>query len=425
MKTINMNKIYIIAILVLTAFTLKAQQPNYNPYFPTDISSKDWNIAAHAFYDNHNNSNSLSNEFSFALNNSEYIDDDLKDKQMDLLHESVYVGRIFKGEMGVWLNNKKKQNNSFYYIGMDLQQVIDGQVDPNFVGLMLYGNKRYAGETLNISNTEYSSIYFNRIKLGMGKIFGDGNIKHTLSGLVGFTVGQNYDYLNVQNASIYTHADGDYIDFAIQAETQLADTVWGSIFTVNGMGASLDLHYSLHKEKDFYFALNIGNLGFVHWNGSPFSGTIDTAFRFDGTESDTTNNSQISDDLSQDNLRNMLFKDIDGSSFNKVLPFNINLTAGKFFSDGKFYVGLNTTFYPTLISNYRAELFATWNIKDKFQVTPIIAYSSYNKLNVGLAVGAQLWEKIYLRAGTSYLNSMFISESVAGQGGFVSIVFVR
>lgn len=420
-----MNKIYILLILLITAFTVKAQQPAYNAYFPIDISSKDWSIAAHASYDNHNNSNYLTNEFSMGLNNSEFLNDELKDRQMNNIDGTVLVGRTSKTAVGVWFRNKKKQNNYFYYFGIDGQQVLDGSVDKDLVGLGLYGNKPYAGEQLNISNTEYMNIYFNRIKLGMGNTFGNNDIKHTFSGILGVTAGQNYDHTKLQSASFYTHPDGDYLDMNVQAETQLGDTVWADVFTVNGMGASLDLHYSMHKEKDFFIAVNLQNVGFVNWSKNPFSATADTIMHFEGMDNDTTNDQQIPDDFSYGNLRNIIFTSPDRSSFSEFLPFDINLTAGKFFSDGKFYVGLNTTFYPTLISNYRAELFATWNIKDKFQVTPIVAYSSYNKLNIGLAVGAQLWEKVYLRAGTSYLNSMFIAEAAAGQGGFVSIVFVR
>ncbi len=424
-KTMNMKNIYILTILLFTALSISAQLPNYNPYFPVDMSSKDWSFAAHAFYDNHNNSNYLSNEFSKALNNSEYLDTDLKDRQMSKIEGPVLANRTSIAAVGIWLRNKKKQNNVFYYFGMDGQQVLDGSVDENLVGLALYGNKPYAGQELSISNTEYMSIYFNRLKLGMGKTFGEGNIKHTVSGILGITSGQNYDYLNVQNASFYTHPDGDYLDMHVQAETQLGDTVWGDVFTINGLGASVDLHYSMQKDKDFFFAINLQNMGFISWNKSPFSATADTNIHFEGIDNDSTNNQEIPNDYSYGNLRDVVFTNPDRSSFSEVLPFNINLTGGKFFSDGKFYVGLNATFYPTLIANYRAELFATWNIHDKFQVTPLIAYSSYNKLNVGLAVGAQLWESVYLRVGTVYLNSMFISEAAAGQGGFFSIVFVR
>jgi len=418
-----MNKLYIILIITFASLNAQAQQPDYNPYSPVDFSTKDWTYAAHAFYNNHNNSNSLSNEFSKAYNNSEYLSKELKDQQMSQLGESVKVGRVYRGELGAWFKSRKEQNSPFFYVGVDFQEVLDGQVDKDFVGLVLYGNKHYAGQQVDISNTEYTNDYFNRVKFGMGKAFGNGEIVHTLSAVLGLTIGQNHDYLKVNNAGLFTQEDGDYIDVSIQAETKLADTVWGSLFTVNGLGASADLHYSMYKEKDFFLAINFQNLGFVNWNGGPFTATADTSFRFDGLANDSTNQEQIPNDFSKSGLRNLIFKNPGHSSFTEGLPLNINFTAGKYFSDGKFYIGINTDFYPSLISTYRAELFGTWNIQEKYQITPIVSYSSFGQMNIGLALGAQLWDSVSIRMGSSYLNSMFNPNANAAQGGFISLVF--
>jgi len=409
----------------MASLTVNAQQPDYNPYFPVDKSKTDWGMAAHVFYNNHNNSNSLSNEFTSAYNQSQYISPELKERQMNELNGAVLVGRTYRGSMGLWLKNKEKQHAPFFYFGVDFQEVLDGQVDEDFVGLVLYGNKRYAGQELNISHSEYTNTYFNRIKLGMGKTFEKGEIVHSLTGTIGLTFGQNFDYFNVSNATLFTQTDGEYLDMAIQAETKLGDTVWGNIFTVNGLGASADLHYSLHKDQNFFLALNIHNLGFVRWNGGPFVATADTSLRFQGLDNDSTNNEQIPSDFSPKGLRNLIFKNPDNTAFTETLPFHINFTAGKYFSGNRFYVGVNTHYYPNLISAFRAELFATWNIQEKYQITPIIAYSSFRKVNVGLAVGAHLWNSLSIRIGSSYLNSMFIKNSPAGQGGFVSLVFVH
>jgi len=415
-----MQKIFIFIYFSFSALLLQAQQLDYNEYYPKDVNSGDWKYMAHSFYNNHNNSNYLSNEFSFALNNSDYIDQELKDKQMDLIKGDVLLGRKFQGGFGLWVNRTKKQNSSYFYFGMDFQQILDGNVDPDFVGLALYGNKHYAGESIEITNTEYSNVYFNRLKFGMGKSFGSGDIKQHVFGLIGFTIGQNSDYFKLQYAGLYTHPDGDYLDIDIQAKTQLADTVWANVFEINGLGASLDLHYSLIKEKDFYLAVNLNNLGFVHWNKNPFTANVDTAFRFEGVDQQ-----EISGDFSGDRLRNMIFTNPETSAFNKALPFDIRLAAGKFFRNGEFYLGVNTTIYPGLLAKYRSEIFVTWNIRNRLQLSPILGYSSYQKLNIGLAVGVQVFQNLYFKIGSSYMNSMFVADAAAAQGGFISLVFVN
>lgn len=420
-----MKKSVLLLSFILFAAIGFVQTPNYNPYFPQGLNSKDWKFAAHTFYDIHNNSNYLSNEFSFALNNSEFIDESMKERQIDQLKGSVLAGRTSKVELGVWYRNSNKENNLFYYVGLDAQQNLVAEVDPNLIKLVLNGNKPYAGTPLIIENTNYKNIYFNRIKLGLGKSLATNETTHTLSAIFGVTDGQNLDEINIESASVFTEQNGDFLELNVVAETQRGNTAWGNLFTINGLGASVDLHYSILKDKDFYFAVNINNIGFINWNKSTFSANVDTSFSFTGIQNDTNNLDEIPNDFSTDNLRDIVFENPNTSSFLQALPYDINLNAGKFIKEGKFYIGMNTHLYPSAIFNYRAEFFATWNMKNRFQLSPIIAYSSFAKLNVGLAIGFELWETFQIRAGTSYLNSMFISDSPVGQGGFISLVFIN
>jgi len=103
----------------------------------------------------------------------------------------------------------------------------------------------------------------------------------------------------------------------------------------------------------------------------------------------------------------------------------LNLTGGKYFAEGKFYSGVNLWLYPTLEANYRIELFGTWNHNDFFQLTPIIGYSSYEKINAGIGLGFKLGENIIIQAGSTYLNTIFSDQSIAGTGGFIRLVFVN
>lgn len=419
-----MYKYWIMIVIVFCALGLKAQEQYYHVYYPQQMDADHWKLKAQIYYVNHNNSSGFINEFASAINQSKYIDQDLKDRQSEVLESSIMSGRILKSGFDFYMNSRDQKKGLYYYFGLDHQQVLDSRVDENMVKLLFYGNKAYAGENLSIQNTDYSSIYFNRIKLGIGKHFGKGEVKHEVSAKLGMNFGQNYDAVQIQNSNFYTHPQGDYLDIKLQAETQLADTVWGDLFTINGMGASLDLHYSVHQDKDFFIAVHIGNIGFVNWNKSPFVASADTSFRFSGLENDSLSQEQIPNDYSYNNLRNLLFTQPSHEAFAKLLPIDIQLTGGQFFADGKIYVGVNTRFYPTLLANYGAEVFATYNYLNLFQVTPIIGYNSYHQFNIGLAVGFELWDSLSLRAGTSYLNSMFNPNAKLGQGGFISVFYI-
>lgn len=413
----KMNVIVLTIIAFLFSIDLIAQESLYYNYYPTDINKTEWKIGGHLFYENHNNSDQLTNEFAQAVNNSEYLNNAFKQKQLDALNGSSYVNRISKGTMGFWL----RKNKLSYYLGIDLQQVLDGRIDEDLTKLMLMGNAPYAGQTLNFEKTDYMNVYFNRINLGLSKTFDNSDNQHTITGLLAFTVGQNYNYTELTSGSAFTHENGEYLDLAIAGQTQISDTVWADIFTFAGYGASLDLDYSFLKKDDFFINIGIKNLGFVNWNKAPFQSTADTSIHFTGIDSGSDND--IPNNFSESSLRDLIFKEVDGTPFTKSLPYHLHLSAGKFFSQSRFYIGVNTAFYPSLHYNYRAELFLTWNIKDRIRLSPLFAYSSFQKFNIGLAAETTLWEKLSLRAGSSYLNTAFQKESPLGQGFFLSLVF--
>jgi hypothetical protein len=417
-----MKRIWLL-IFVCFSFVAFGQQYLYYTYFPTDLNNQDWKITSHEFYNTHNNSNYLTNEFAKAIDKSSYLSEEFKKKQIDLLKGSTKAGRTSALGYGIWLKKKDQPNKPFYYMGFDLQQVLDAAIDPNLIKILLNGNSPYAGEELSISNSNYLNVYFNRLKFGMGKTFIKGDYKHTLSGIIGFTVGQNYNHTEVTQGSFYTETNGDYLNIDIQAQMQMSDSAWGTIFSVNGLGASLDLHYSIYKDNDFLLSINVNNLGFINWHKKPYQASTNTSYRFEGFNNDTIGGDQIPDDFTYDNLRNLVFKNPDGSAFSEMLPFDINLSAGKFLKDARFYIGFSANYYPNLSNAFRTEVFATWNIKNSFRLTPIISYSSFNKINAGLAIDFQLWKALSIRGGSTYLNTLFNPEAPLGQGAFISIVF--
>ncbi|MCB2221735.1 MAG: hypothetical protein KQI35_15170 [Bacteroidetes bacterium] len=418
-----MKRILAIAILILSTSFLGAQMPGIHPYYPHSLVKDSWKYSFRAYYHDDANSNHFNNELFSAINKSEYLTDDLKDRQISSLDGQTLTGRIRQSGVEAWFSSIKKPGKLYFYAGLDFQQVLDSQIDPDLIGLLLKGNKPYAGQTLSVPDSEYLNIYFNRIKGGLGMFFGSSDIKHSFRGVLAFSSGQNYDWVKVTNSSFYTHPEGDYLDAVIIAETKSSDSTWGKVYDINGVGISADLHYAIEKEKDFYAGIGLQNLGFINWNKNPFSASMDTTFRFDGVSNDTTNNQGIPNDYSYDNLKNLIFKNPDDSPFSKTLPVIINVTAGKFFSDGKFYAGMNAFYYPTLISNYRLEVFGTWNHKDQLQVTPIVVYSSYSKFNFGFALGWFITDQLVFRAGSSYLNSYFSKTALVGQGGYLGLTF--
>jgi len=416
-----MRRITVILIISFFAIQAFAQVPGFNPYDPQSLATKDWKFAGQLYFSDASNSNAFSNDFFRKVNRSEYLDATLKNEQLGSIDGNTLTGSIREIGGEVFLRNK----NKYFYLGLENQHVLDTKIDKDLLNLLLLGNKSFAGQTLEVPSTEYYSLYFTQLKFGMGFNFAKNDIEQVFAFNVNLNAGQNYNEINLDHSSFYTHPDGDFLDVSLHADTRLSDTAWAEVSEVNGLGFSGDLFYSVLKEKNFYVAATVKNIGFIQWNKSPFVASIDTNFIFDGLTMDTTQTAgdDLPDDFSYDNLRRIAFKNPDNSPFSTALPVMINVTGGKFFSEGRYYLGLNTHFYPSLKAAYRLELFFTWRMKNVLSLTPLISYSSFEKLNYGLAFNMSVSKNIAIQAGSSYLNSLFSKDALAGSGGFARISF--
>jgi len=419
-----MYKLQLFFLFMVISLMSHAQLNNYDLYLPANTNASDNKYTSQIYYNSHLNSNGLTNGFLNTLNKSGYISDELKNDQYEQLNGHVLSSHNMIAGADFWINSQDEDKFS-YYFGFDHQQILDSKIDADIIGLLFYGNKKYAGKNLNIDDTHLYSTYFNRMKVGGGIDFGDGDTKHTISGALSIILGQNYEELTIHKSDFYTQQEGEYIDLSIQADIELADTSWANIWTINGIGSSIDLSYSLIKENNYHLALSIKNLGIINWRNASFSGSADTSLRFQGIQNDDDQDQTIPDNFSFDNLRNIVFKDAREEAFTKMLPMDIHITGGKYFSNSKFYAGVSTVFFPSLHRSYIAEVFFTWNHKDKFHITPIVAYNSLEQLTAGLAIGVNISKSISIRAGSSYLTSSFNSQAPAAQGGFVSFIFIK
>ena len=408
---------------MLLGSRLAAQQADLYPYFPGQTLDDDWKFRADIFAAEESNSNTFTNAFVREITRSGHIDQQMKEDQLDRMNGHILTGTVRSIGGGAFFQSKKL----FYYAGAEHQHMLDSRIGSDLAKLLLLGNKPFAGSILEVPSSDYTNVYFNRLMLGAGYTLEGEGKSHAFFLKAGLTSGQNYDYIHVEKATMYTHPDGDYLDLVVQADTRLSDTVWAGVFDFNGFGVTFDLAYTLHAAQDYYIGMTVKNLGFINWNGNTFTASVDTAFRFEGISMDTTasSNGALPNDYSYNNLRRILFKDPDGSSFSEATPVILNLSGGKYFAEGKYYAGINAFYYPAFDANFKIELFGTWNHSSLFQLTPIVTYSAYQKIHFGLAAGLKMGNNFRLQAGSNYLDSFFIGDHPAGRGGFVRLIYMR
>lgn len=397
------------------------------PFFPKDVAdSLNWKWQVSPFFNQQAGSNTFTNEFFSVINKSEYLSSELIDEQIDNMSGSSLSGQITNIGVGLKVNSKKNPGKSHLNIAFEHQHYLDASLDDDLVKLLMKGNKPYAGQTLLATNSSYYNVYFNQLKAGMGHRFLKSDAVHEINWMLGFNIGQNYNKLEVHNSSLYTDPDGDYLEVVASMNVELSDTAWAEVYEANGYGFSSDLQYTYTKPEKFHVGISFKNLGMIFWNGNTFSGERDTSFVFSGINNDTISgeNENIPNDFSYDNLRRLLFTSSSTENFSTALPIDMRFTIGKYISNEKFYIGLNGTYYPMLVANYDLEFFATWNYRNTLYITPIIGYSSYENINVGLGIGWKIIDELHLQIGSRYLNSMFNPNAKIGSGGFARLTLL-
>ena len=399
-----------------------------NTYFPREYAEPtDWKVQLSPFLYQEAGSNTFTNEFFSVANKSQYLDKELIQKQIDNMTGKSLSGQITSIGLAAKINSNKNKGKSYIYLAFEHQHYFDTYIDDDLAKLLMKGNKPFADQTLEAPDSKYYNTYFNQLKGGMGHRIGNSDAIQYFTWAIAFNAGQNYDNIEVQNSSLYTQPEGDYIDITANANTQLSDTVWAEVYEIRGLGLSADVEYSYTKPEDFHFDITLKNLGFINWNGNTFVGDVDTSFVYNGLSNDTTSgqNNNLPDDYSYNSLRRFLFKNAESSSFTSTLPLSLRFSAGKYFGGEKFYAGLNGTFYPLLKANYNFEVFATWNMNNILYVTPLFSYGSYGNFNFGLGLGVKIIEKLHLQLGSRYLNSMFNKDALVGSGGFIRLTFIN
>lgn len=422
-----MKRVINILFLILLAQVVFGQIDFQYPYFPKDVAdSSNWKLQVSPYFNQQAGSNTFTNDFFSVINKSEYLSSELIDEQVEKMTGSSLSGQITSIGVGLKFNSKKNPGKSYINLAFEHQHYLDASLDDDLVKLLMKGNKPYAGETLNASNSSYYNGYFNQIKAGMGHRFLKNGGVHEVNWLVGFNIGQNYNNLEINNSSLYTDPDGDFLDVAASMNIELSDTAWAEVYEASGYGFSADLQYTYTKPEKFHVGISFKNLGMIFWNGNTFSGERDTSFVFSGINSDTISgdNENIPNDFSYDNLRRLLFTSSSTENFSTTLPIGMRLTIGKYIAREKFYLGLNGTYYPMLVANYDFEFFATWNYNNTLYLTPIVGYSSYANVNVGLGFGVKIIDELHLQVGSKYLNSMFDKNAKIGSGGFAQLTFI-
>ena len=235
----------------------------------------------------------------------------------------------------------KRRNYFLNDIHYGFRSHFDGSIGKDLAGLASRGNAPYAGKNLDNTNLLFRSISWHKIGVAFC-YFNKKQLDPLLTTSLNYVSGNNYTYINLSNAQIFTQKNGDYIDARWNADYRSSAT--NKVFGFAGNGASIDLKfqkdiYTKKSEKHYKVEAQVTDLGFISWNKNNKNLSWDSSLRFSGLDvgNITTITSKNYTDNLSDSLKTILNSHYNYLKNNSILPAIFGLKISKIYTNGKTY----------------------------------------------------------------------------------------
>lgn len=401
-------------LLILVVCTMKSQ---YNTEF-LNYSSVGRSISFNVDYEA--GSNAIKNDMMNKLIWGGYINTEMKDASDKKLRGQNNFGINLNYGTTAFLKGNQKFD---YIIGFKNQEVLNASFNSDFYRLMFYGNKRFLGDTADISHISVNALRFQEVKFGAIYYRVDSVAKIGCS--ISFLKGEQLFYFKTgPNTYLYTSADASQIKMNSNFDLALSDTSNKNLFSFNGIGANADIFfetpYKSKVGKKSVLIVNANNIGFIHWQNKSVQYNSDSVITFSGYKVDNILDLKDStlNRINQDTILQNLVSSRK-KNFNINIPTNLVLINKIYF--GKMNFALNTGFRYIFNANYKPYFFAEPEYRyKKFLFVGHIGYGGYMRLNYGINVTYNS-KHFFMKIGSNSLQGFVTPKTAYGQGVFISV----
>lgn len=354
------------------------------------------------------NSNAVNTSFVNHILNRGFIHDDDKATVMNQLKGKNLFSASYQLELqfAATMITAKSKPYRLFISASQQQEIASSFSDDDFV-LGFYGNVPFAGDTARLSPLSFYNYSFRKLSVGSyaGHAFQHVYISLGLSPAL--YDGINANELQLQHATLFTEANGDFINFEGNMLYHQSDQRKQKIYFSDGIGAGLDakLRISLNTNLTNEFNFSINNFGFIQWNTNATQYASDTAFTFSGF--------QISNLLSGDSAMQLIWNrdtllhytgtTISNPSWKSTLPYHFTAIFTHQISLRDFIsAGFSFSQLPYSNTNYffRNDWRNRW-----FNCSVLIAYGKNYGAQFGAMISKTISNRLLISAGSNNLNA--------------------
>lgn len=230
-------------------------------------------------------SNALNLSFSVSALTNEFIDQELKNSVSEDLSEMNVFEYNTGAEIYYQFVARRFITASPALLSFTLRagSVQQSRFTDDLFNLAFYGNAGYAGETADIGGTKGLLYDYRQMRFGAQQKF-SGKSGTWETGLgASLLLCKNGSEIKVNEGTIYTETNGEFIEAAYNFEYMQSDTGNKGTLQVDGYGAAADLLLAyMPANGKSRWTLQVNDLGLIWWNKRTNLYHADSAVRFEG-----------------------------------------------------------------------------------------------------------------------------------------------
>lgn len=390
-----MKHFYSCLFLLCSFFTMAQNEPNDSlRTYDSLLVALNLPTKAHPYLQARFTFGALSNAISTSellhFVNSDFLQKKDKDDLLNSVHGPLRYGyfreiSLTYMEPGCKVIDVYKRGQGF---GITNRYYNSARLSKDMLRLIFYGNKVYAGQTLDLSKTAYETWYYTSLDYHFDVLLDSVQpVRLTVS----INAGHDHNYYRVKTGTLYTDPDGAYLD--LETDYKLRERV-NETQVLAGLGASIGAETDFRISPSSKLKLTVEDFGFIHWNNGRVL-NADSSFRFKGVV--FNNVLEINDSLrkatANDYRSRFYYNDV--RNYTRLTPFRVSAAWFKKL-DNPHFKGIKLSADYLFLSGYLPHFSAGLQIKTGFhqQLLTSVSTGGYNWASLDLSYQiqfAQYW----------------------------------
>lgn len=304
------------------------------------------------------NSNAVTSAFSNAFINPIFIDEALKETSYKRLVDDNRFGLEFSygAAVSFFPDSSWRANRHALQVSYKQDNFIAAAFTEDVFRLFFGGNAAYANKTATLGKSAFYNLRIRSLYIDYKKI----QNRSAFSFGLGVVQGNNLTDTRINNGSLFTEMDGNYLDLQWNGKAMISDNSQG---ISPGFAARMSAGTSFGRFNRWFINFKAEDIGFINWNSGTTLINADTALRFTGLQFNDLFNTEWGTVKPADSLRRIFTGSTITGSEMAALPWLVNASLS-------YSGGSNANYMVVLDARYR-------NLPG---MKPLVGLSFYSKL---------------------------------------------